>query len=106
MQESNGRTTLKWDDAESEPPSDLARSYMRFAANNPAHFFSRTVPQFLGDEDTMSEEDKVVDKKLLISIRSVLAKYTELASEAERATTKARKKSLAKEDDGTEGGNV
>jgi len=80
---------LNWQDAATPPPSDISMSYMRFAANNPAAFFSKTVPQFLGDSDAVSEEDAAHDKKHLNQIRSVLKSFTDRAKAQHGTPAKA-----------------
>jgi hypothetical protein len=97
--DNNGRMDIKFEKAETPPPSDIARSYLRFAAGNPAHFFSKTVPQFLGEEDVISEEDAAHDKKLVTSLRAVLRKFTETAPTPVKEKRERKKDSLVQEDE-------
>ena len=75
-EDANGRWVFRWEKADSEPPSDLARSYMKFAAKNATQFFSKTVPHFLGEEEEVSEAVVAEERKSIQQLRGVLAKYT------------------------------
>jgi hypothetical protein len=79
VSEENGRIILRWDKATEPPPNDLARSYMKVASSNPAHFFGRMVPSLLGGDDAISVEDMAADKKLVSQIRSVIRKFVDYA---------------------------
>lgn len=73
-----GRTSYSWAKAKEPPPSDVAKSYMKFAGSNPTHFFSKTVPAFLGDEDDAVPDELVTEeKKSIQKIRAVLKQYAE-----------------------------
>ncbi|MHC4181340.1 MAG: hypothetical protein ACYSWU_27905 [Planctomycetota bacterium] len=79
--DSNGRQVFLWEKARTEPPSDIAKSYMKFAANNPANFFSQIVPKFLGgqdDDDEISAEDIEEERKSIAQMRAILKKYNKM----------------------------
>ncbi len=79
-EDATGRVVLRWEAAETPPPSDLAKSYLKFAAKNPTHFFSQTVPKFLSNEEEEFPEDLVrAEKRQVNAIRSTLAQYVERA---------------------------
>ena len=71
---SKGGFDLLWKNALTEPPSNAAKSYMRFAAGNPAKFFSDVAPRFV--QENSDEEDSIEDiareKKSLAEMKKLL----------------------------------
>ena len=75
-----GARTIEWGRATSKPPNAVAKSYLKFAATNPSHFFSRTVPQFLtagNDASDIPLEEIAEERKAVQSMRSILKQYVE-----------------------------
>jgi len=81
-EDATGRLVFRWESAETPPPNDLAKSYMKFAAKNPTHFFSQTVPKFLlGTDDEVSDEVIRIERRSVNAIRSTLQGYAAVSGE-------------------------
>jgi hypothetical protein len=85
QEDERGRVLLRWELAGELPPSDVARSYMRVAAQKPIEFFTRTVPKFLGEVEEEALAGYEHDRKLVSQVRGILRKYVEASVAGKQA---------------------